>query len=255
LYPEISEDMAKSAELAHNRHTEPPLANRYAGIYCEPKPPVNLKDFGNQQAFLSAAALAVPKFAASLLTATFRLTAARIKSHGSLPRWGAPDFDEYSARFVHAVRKWAKDFHIEADWVIREAVDAALTGLVYYQRGIDPVKAFGTWRRPIRGSAKAQLELPAWQPYMESEQSYIARLDAALKEWIDSHIAAKKSELAGVKPVPARRKRGPEPDKRFEWAALHRCIGTPIKTLADQNCECTEVVRISVSRVLKDLGF
>ena len=70
-------------------------------------------------------------------------------------------------------------------------------------------------------------------------------------------MAATKAELAkaGLERVPGQRKRRLNKEFPFEWAALHRCAGKSIEEIADQYAEDTEAIRISVSRILKGLGF
>jgi hypothetical protein len=106
-------------------------------------------------------------------------------------------------------------------------------------------------------SANRIFQLPAWDPTVESESSYIARSDAAWKQLRGEYVTVTKLELAkaGLKKLPARRKRRLNAELRIEWAALFRCAGWSIEEIADRDAEETEAVRISVSRILKDLGF
>jgi hypothetical protein len=237
---------------------EDPLSNSYAGIHYDPKDPGNLRDFVNRQLFLCAAAHYVPRFAASLFEVTWAIINDRIARNGSLPRSDSADSGEFYSRLYGAIREWAKGFRIEADWVINEAHDATILGIRYTQTGIDPVTAFGSWRRSICAKDITRpFQLPTWDTNAESESGYIARADNAWRQARDEYVAATKNELerAGLREVPARRKRRLDPELRLEWTALYRCGGKPIEELADHYCEETEVIRISVSRILKDLGF
>jgi hypothetical protein len=58
-----------------------------------------------------------------------------------------------------------------------------------------------------------------------------------------------------LEPIPARRKRRLDKKLQFEWAAFRLCARMPVEELADQYREDTEAIRISVARILKDLGF
>ena len=234
-----------------------PLFNRYARIYYNPKSPANLRDFENMQLFLGAAARNVPGFADSLFQTTHSIMEDWFRKHGAFPRPSSPEQAEFHTRIVDAIRDWARTFNIETEWVIREAFDATVVALTYAGKGIDPVKALGTWRRPHEGSSRKPFDLPLWDPYTESEGTYLARANTEWERVRDQHIADTKTELKneGAVPVPAKRKREADPDVRFEWAAMKRCAGKSIKELADQYLEDTEAIRIAVSRVLKDLGF
>jgi|ERR1017187_1554038 hypothetical protein len=226
----------------------------YPRIYYDPKNPENLKDFQNRQLFLRIAAEKVPGFALSLFKVTGRISGDWIKRSRSLP----PPDREYYIQLFGAIRKWARRYHIEADWVISEAQDIAMVGPLYAQKGIDPVLAFGTWRRalPVKNTHRA-FELPAWDPYAETPEAYRIRADREWQRVRDDYIQATSAELerAGLKQVPAPRKRKFVTELRFTWAALHRCSGKSIDELADEYREDTETIRISVSRILKDLGF
>ena len=230
----------------------------YPRIYYDPRNPANLKDFQNRQLFLRIAAEKVPGFALSLFKVTGRIIRDWIKRNGSLPRPDSPGYKEYYTRFFGVIRKWATQYHIEADWVINEAQDIAIVGLLYAQKGIDPVLAFGTWRRalPVKNTHRT-FELPAWDPYAETPEAYRIRADREWQRVRDDYIQATSAELerAGLKQVPAPRKRKFVTELRFTWAALHRCSGKSIDELADEYREDTETIRISVSRILKDLGF
>ena len=86
---------------------------------------------------------------------------------------------------------------------------------------------------------------------------YRIRADREWRRLRDEYIQATIAELenAGLKRVPAPRKRRFATELRFTWAVLHRCCGKSIDELADEYREETETIRISVSRILKDLGF
>ncbi len=235
-----------------------PFFNRYANIYYNPKNPANLKDFENRQLFLGAAARVVPDFADSLFKATHPLILDWIKEHGSLPtQKDPPRWTEFYTGIFEAIRDWAKTFSIDTEWVIAEAYDASIVALTYAEKGIDPMKALGTWRRSRHGSARKPFDLPAWDPYRESEDAYIVRANTAWELVRAQHVEETKSrlEVEGAAPMPAKRRRRPDPDVRFEWAALNWCAGKSINELADQYLEDTEAIRIAVARVLKDLGF
>lgn len=234
-----------------------PLYNRYAGIYYNPENPENLQEFESQQLFLRAAAQHVPGFADSLFKAVIPRVIDQVKKYGSLPQFGSPRFNEYSLGISAAILAWAKSFHIDVEWVLREAFDAAFLGLQYVRKGIDPLEAFGTWRRGADGALRRAFQLPAWEPYAESEENYTRRANAEWKQARNEHVAATKGELASARAwkVRPRRKRRLGADLHFKWAALHRCTGMSIEELADLYSEDTEAIRISVSRILKDLGF
>jgi len=234
-----------------------PLYNRYAGIYYDPESPANLQEFETHQLFLRAGARHVPGFADSLFEAVIPRLLDEIKKYGSLPRFGSPRFSKYSLEMSHAILAWAKSFHIDVDWVLREAFDAAFVGFQYVRKGIDPLKAFGTWRRGAGGSATRAFQLPAWDPYAESEENYIRRANAGWTQSRKEHIAAMKLELgrANASKVRPRRKTRLGADFHFKWAVLHQCASMTVEALADLDGEDVEVIRISVSRLLNDLGF
>ena len=253
---------------------DPPIY-RYAGIYYDPRDSANLKTLQDRQLFLGAAARVVQRFVESLFEVVWNLSTERIRTSGALPRRNSQEFTDYNDKralprrnsqeftdyndkLFAATAKWAKDFNIEAPWIIDEAYSAVVCGLLYAGKGIDPIEAFGTWRRstPVL-NRKWAFQLPAWDPPAESERAYIARANREWPRLRDEYVAATKAELArsGLERVPARRRRRVNPEFRFEWAALHRCGGKPIEELADQYREDTEVIRISVSRTLKGLGF
>jgi hypothetical protein len=234
-----------------------PLYNRYAGIYYNPENPDNLQEFESQQLFLRAGAQHVPGFADSLFEAVIPRVHDQLKRYGSLPRFGSPRFREYSLEMSAATLAWAKSFHIDVDWVLREAFDAGFMGFQYVRKGIDPLEAFGTWRRGADGSARRAFQLPAWDPFMESEKNYIRRANAEWGQAREEHIAARKLELAraGASSVRPRRNTRLGAALHFKWAVLHRCAGMTFEELADLDGEDLEAIRISVSRLLKDLSF
>jgi len=236
---------------------EDPLFNLYARIYYDPKNPANLRDFQNRQVFLRAAAQNVPGFADSLFKVTWARIHDWIKLNGSLPRPDSPAYGEFYSQIFAEIRGWARSYKIEVNWVIDEAFSAVVLGLRYAETGIDPVEAFGGWRRTHAGTAMRAFQLPAWEPLEECEPSYIARADRAWRQARKQYIAATKADPAnaGRKLLPAPRKRRISPGLRLKWAVLHRCAGKSIEELADEYREETEPIRISVSRVLKDLGF
>jgi len=235
-----------------------PFSNDYADIYYDPKDPANLWDLQNRQQFLHAAALHVPRFADSLFEAAFPIVRERIEGHGSLPQSGSPDYSEFYAQIFAAIRGWAREFNIEVGWVVQEAWEIVVVAITYAHKGIDPLKAFGTWWRSKHpGNGTRAFLLPSWNPREESPTAYAVRANRAWKQLRDKYIAATKIELenAGLEAVPKRRKRQFPEELRFKWAVLHKCAGTPIKKLADESRQDTEVIRIAISRILKDLGF
>jgi len=235
-----------------------PVPDWHTGIFYDPKNPENLKDFQNRQLFLRIAAQNVPEFAKSFFEATSTLISGWIRDHGSLPAYGSSASKEYSSRYFDITSDWARRFNIEADWVINETRDIALSGILYSRKGIDPVLAFGTWRRSLRPTtAKRSFLLPAWDPNTETQPAFIARANGEWRRLRDEYVSATKAELekAGLKRVPASRMRNFAKELRYTWAALHQCAGTPIDALADQYRQETEAVRISVTRILRDLGF
>ncbi len=234
-----------------------PIYNRYAGIYYNPESPDNLQEFEGHQLFLRAGAQHVPRFADSLFEAVIPKVAYQLKRYGSLPRFGSPRFRKYSLETSAATLAWAKSLHIDVDWVLEEAFTAAFMGFQYAHRGIDPLEAFGTWRRGVGGSATRAFQLPAWDPYFESEEDYIRRANAGWRQARKEHIATRKLELARARAskVRPRRKTRLGADFHFKWAVLHRCADMTFEELADLEGEDVEAIRISVSRLLRDLGF
>jgi hypothetical protein len=230
----------------------------YAGIYPSPKEPLSLAEFQNQQLFLQTAAQTIPGFASSLFGPTWELFTDWSKANAGGSKPDAEAYGEVQSRVVGMIRDWARYFNIEIGWVITEAYDAVILSLRYWELGKDPVNAFGAWRRTMtpRDAIRA-FELPSWDPFAESATKYVARADRAWKRARNQYLRDTQDELkkAGLKPVPKSRKRRLGPDLRFTWAAWHRCAGRSIKDLADEYKEDTEAIRISVSRILKDLGF
>ena len=110
-------------------------------------------------------------------------------------------------------------------------------------------------RTPLANSTHSAVI--AWKPREESPAAYAVRANRAWKQLRNEYIAATKIELenAGLETVPKRRKRQFSEELRFKWAVLHKCAGTSIKQLADESRQDTEVIRIAISRILKDLGL
>jgi hypothetical protein len=236
---------------------EEPLFNRHGGVYYDPKNPANLKDFENRQLYLRAAEQKVEGFSNSLLEVALPLIAVRIQSHGSLPTPSAPDFEAFGSQIMSAVQDWAKSFHIDVAWVHQQALDALDVKLFHIYEKIDSTQIFGMWRRSITSPRLMTFELPGWDPLVESESRYVARADREWRRLRSEYVGRAKAELDehNFKRVPSRRKRRLSPELRFEWAALHRCAGVSIESLADQYREETEAIRISVSRTLAELGL
>ena len=156
-----------------------------------------------------------------------------------------------------ALREWAKCYHIEVPWVIDEAWQIVFSAILYAQKGIDPVKAFGTCRRKMQPRMDSRsFQLPPWDTEAESETSYVKRANEAWAKSRDEYIAETKRALEskGFLKVPRRRKRK-YTDKHLEWAVLYQCAPKSINELAEQYREDTETIRISVTRILKPLGF
>jgi hypothetical protein len=230
----------------------------YAGIFYDPREPSNLKIFQDQQVFLRIAAKIVPDFARSLLVPGSTVIADWITRHGSVPAPTSPAYSEYCSQFLKVAREWARRFNIETNWVVTEACDTVLSGIVYGGKGIDPVLAFGTWRRtPKAGGETRAFQLPAWNPRVETDAAYVARADSAWEQLRDAYVVETKNEMikAGQKRVPAKRKNKVAPEVRFEWAALRQCTSTPIADLADRYGVETEEIRVSTDRILRGLGF
>ena len=237
---------------------EDPFSGTHRGVYYNPTDSTNLKDFQNRQAFLRIAAQHVPGFAESFCTAALGVMGERIKQHGSLPSPNEPDFREYYSHFYDAVRTWARKYNIEVDWVINEAPTLAASILHYRDKGIAPILAFGTWRRTIRvKKAYRNFSLPAWDPEAELPGDYVVRVDREWRRVRDDYIKKTKADLAaaGMKPIPLPRKSRLTNERRFIWAALHQCLGKSVDEIAEDSHEETEVVRISVARVIEELGF
>jgi hypothetical protein len=232
--------------------------NNYPGIYYDPKNPANIKDLQNRQLFLRIASQKVPDFAGSLFESTVPVIAEGVKVNGSFPRRDSPGSDEYYIQAFSAIREWARRFNIEAAWIVSEAYGIVILGLRYAESGIDPVLAFGGWRRKMhpRKTHQAFL-LPAWDPEAETPAAYVVRADQEWQRLRDQHIEAKKAELerSGFRKVPAPRTKKFSLELRLTWAVLHRCGGKSVDDLADEYREETEAIRISVARILKDLGL
>jgi hypothetical protein len=235
-----------------------PLFKRYADVYYDPKDPTNLLVFESQQLFLAAAAQVIPCFAEQLFQVVWTAVGDRIRSCGSLPAASSSDFVEYYSGLFAAIREWAKSFNIEAHWVVDEAHSAAICGLLYREKGIDPIVAMGTWRRSVSGGyATRQFQLPVWQPTMESQSSYIRRADREWQKARDEHIAAVElqAEQQGLEKIPSRRNRKHGLDVKFEWAALRRCLNTPYEQIALEADEDLQYVKSTVREILDRIGF
>lgn len=231
----------------------------YTGIFYDPKEPSNLKSFQDQQVFLRIAARIVPDFARSLLVPGSTVIADWIERHGSVPTPTSPAYSEYCSQFLKVVRDWAAGFKIETNWVIAEACDTIFSGIVYAEKGIDPVLAFGTWRRSPQPTRDIRpFQLPAWNPRVETKPSYVTRADRAWAQLRDAYVKETESDLVrvGLKRVPAKRDENEvTAEVRFEWAALRQCTITSIDDLADRYGVETERIRVSTDRILKGLGF
>lgn len=230
----------------------------YPGTYYDPRNPANLKDLQNRQLFLRLAAEHVPGFVVSLFEAAVPVIGDWMKRNGSVPHGGSPGSREYYTLLYGAIRRWARRYNIEVDWMISEAHSAVFIGLLYAQKGIDPALAFGTWRSKLRvRKAYRDFRLPAWDSEAESPQAYIDRADQEWRRVRDEYIESTRAELAaaGLKQIPIPRKRRLTNEARFTWAVLHQCSGKSVDEVADEYREDTETVRISVARVLKELGF
>jgi hypothetical protein len=248
----------KNAKTREKRTTDSPFSMDFGGVHYDPKNPANLLDLKNKQQFLCSAAQHVPRFADSLLEATVPLIVDQIKSRGSLPKKSSPEYNDFWSRAIAAIRDWARSFHIDVNWIVDEAWGIVIVAIDYFQKKIEPLKAFGTWRRSLHpGTGTHPFLLPAWNPHQESPGAYAVRANKAWTQVRKEYIATKKKELseAGLKGVPRSREREFSEELRFEWAVLYRCAGKSIEELADTYREDAEAIRISVSRILKDLGL
>lgn len=130
--------------------------------------------------------------------------------------------EEALPRTMNAVdaRAWAREHHIEADWVVRAIESGAL-------RGWDGIEEYSrTWSafRPVPGTES--IEVPYWSPFFETETEFLARLKRDYLDKINEAAAA-----AGLKQAPE--ERGAD---HFRWFVWFQVLGKSKSWIATHAC-------------------
>jgi hypothetical protein len=232
-----------------------PYQERFAGAYYQSENPANAFVLEERQRFMRAAADVVPCFGESL----FEACCAAINARKVQPLEPAPAAGSgFWAIVAEPIRKWARSFNVETPWVIAEAQSAILCGIRYAQNGIDPMKAFGTWRTSTAVAKAARpILMPVWDFERESQPAYVSRADV---EWLrqrDEYIAECKAKIAqtGLTKIPVARKPQFPVEKKFEWAALHQCTKKAFEQIAQEDDVEPKYARSEALAILDRLGL
>lgn len=208
----------------------------------------------NRRAFLNAVARLNPEVLNSLnkIQRSNRTATADLLPENLQPYLAGEKSDPRFDRFISAVKKWGRRWHLTESWCLEYAMHTALSRTT----GDSPKKWCFVWDGALAPSfATGRIHWPDvgnWDPVRQTRIDFVAHAMAFAKASIESYCDKIKTDAKGAGLSKSRLKREAA---HFYWLAGHQLLGWGLQQIADADSRSRSTVGEAVNELATSISL